>query len=224
MVYGMVLDMVRFIISAHLYEALRGRLAVKKIVAVLIMLFSMGVALIAFAQDDPEQGMPGATLKCKADMDLCRYRFYMNSGDYEKALDAAEDAAVKHPGSGSVWYRKARVLHKLDEKVLAVDAYETAMENGYASFYALNNVGLLYMQLGHNEKAVEKLEAAVAMDDAQACGFGNLGTVYQRMGQLEKARTAYQAAVDMDPDYALATARLKDIKARLARKVVKTGN
>lgn len=191
----------------------------KKIVAGLIFLFSMGVALIAFAlpaktvKSAGQKANPAAA--CKRGKALCTYRLFMNNGDFLKALDQAEDMAAKNPKDGETYYRKARALHKMGDKVLAIDAYETAMELGYESFYALNNCGLLYLETGHNEKALEKLQDAVAMDDAQAYAFSNLGTVYERMGELTKARDAYQKAVAMDPDYTLAKSKLQGVTRRL---------
>lgn len=191
----------------------------KKIVAGLIILFSMGVALIAFAAS-PKVDKSGnrkdkPVAACTRGKALCTYRLFMKNGDFLKALDQAEDMAAKKPRDGEAYYRKARALHKLGETVLAIDAYETAMELGYESFYALNNCGLLYMETGHNDKALEKLQAAVAMDGAQAYAFSNLGTVYERMGELAQARDAYQKAVAMAPDYALAKSKLQGVTARL---------
>ena len=184
---------------------------VKNFIAFLIMLFSVGVALIAFAEEDTSQ-KDKADKKCVGHELVCRYESHYNSGRFDLALDAMEEYLAENPESGRAWYRKARALHKLDEKELAVDAYETAMENGYESFYALNNSGLLYLH-----KALEKLEAAVAMEGAEAYAFSNLGAVYQRLGRLEEARDACVKALALRPDYPVAEARLEAVQAQLVK-------
>ena len=64
-----------------------GRVQMQKIIAGLIVLFSMGVALIAFAAEKPTEK------SCAKTEHACLYKQGMDAGDYGKALGRVRKAA-----------------------------------------------------------------------------------------------------------------------------------
>jgi eukaryotic-like serine/threonine-protein kinase len=69
----------------------------------------------------------------------------------------------------------------------ALAAYRTILEKRPDDHRALNNSGVLYSQLGQNDRAAEFYERALAMDSTWSSGFTNLAFVRMTLGQFEEA-------------------------------------
>jgi tetratricopeptide (TPR) repeat protein len=78
----------------------------------------------------------------------------------------------------------------------------------------MNNLGLLFIQLGRFEEALRPLARAVQLDSTVAVFRNNFGMALERTGHFVAATESYRAAVTIDPGYAKAQSSLVRLEGR----------
>ena len=68
------------------------------------------------------------------------------------------------------------------------------------NWFAWNNLGMAYFELGQTEQAIATYQEALRIRPAPELWF-NLGVSYDKLGQTEQAITHYRAALWIKPDY-----------------------
>jgi len=80
----------------------------------------------------------------------------------------------------------------------AIECFEIA-QSLEPSVSNLHNVGLIYYETGHYEKAALAFEQALAMDEGQASRHIAYAKVQEKLGHKKKMFAALEKAVEMDP-------------------------
>ncbi|HET8625615.1 MAG TPA: tetratricopeptide repeat protein, partial [Gemmatimonadales bacterium] len=74
--------------------------------------------------------------------------------------------------------------------------------------WAMNNLGLLYIQLGRYTEALPPLARATELKPGSPVFQNNLGHALERLGHVAQAKQAYEAAVASDSSYVKASTAL----------------
>src|SRR5258706_1975751 len=113
----------------------------------------------------------------------------------------------------------ARAHHRLGDVALAVYANRQALIGDDQDVWALNNLGMLYIEQHDPIRAQGPLARAVQLRPASPIFQNNLGMALELTGNLVEARRAYDVAVKADSTYTKAQANAK----RLGDIVVEPG-
>lgn len=115
---------------------------------------------------------------------------------FRHAIDVDRDNSAAYTRLGLFYARRGRYED-------AVAQLDRAVEAGPRGFYAWNNLGGLYYQLGQTERASDMWQHSLAIEP----NFGalsNLGAAYHVAGEYGLAAEKYRAAIEMnDRDYRL---------------------
>ena len=96
--------------------------------------------------------------------------------------------AVKNHQEG-----KTDIALKLYNEILKIDPNQSQV---------LNNLGIIYADLGENQKAIGCYEKLTKNNPNFADAHNNLGVVFKTLGENQKAKECYEKAIAIKPDYA----------------------
>ena len=97
----------------------------------------------------------------------------------------------------------------IDDVALAVDAYRLALIGDERDVWALNNLGMLYIEQHDPTHALGPLARAVQLRPSSPIFQNNLGMALELTGNLVEAKRAYDEAVKADSTYTKAQANAK---------------
>ena len=126
---------------------------------------------------------------------------YERAGDTKNALAEFEKSVELQPdnfkalGNLGVAYAK---LGRYNESLIALK--KSIEIRKYHKTY--NKLGLVYVELNDEEKAIEKFEEAIKINSRYAKAHNDLGTVYGRMEEIDWALLEFNEAIRIDKDYA----------------------
>ena len=101
-----------------------------------------------------------------------------------------------------------RARYELKQVPEAIDAYQRAIALDERDVWAMNNLGLIYIQQDRSEAALPVLARAVELRRDSPVFQNNLGTALERTGHPAAAKKAYEAALAADSTYGKASASL----------------
>ena len=90
----------------------------------------------------------------------------------------------------------------------AIDAYQRALALDEHDVWAMNNLGLIYIQQGRSDEALPAAGPGRGAAGNSPVFQNNLGTALERAGHPAAAKKAYEAAVGADSTYGKASASL----------------
>jgi predicted Zn-dependent protease len=131
-----------------------------------------------------------------------------------EALERVKEALELDSTSTEGLRLLARAHHRLGAVDSAVEAYRQALIRDDRDVWAMNNLGMLYIEQKDPASAVPPLARAVTLRPTSPIFQNNLGMALELTGHLVEAKQAYDAAVRADSSYAKAVAnaeRLGDI-------------
>lgn len=67
---------------------------------------------------------------------------------------------------------------------------------------ALNNLAIVYQELGNHAEAVRIYKRVIKLDEDDATAHYNLGTAFEKATQYKEAVKAYKMAIDLEPEEA----------------------
>ena len=91
---------------------------------------------------------------------------------------------------------------------VAQDLYNQILEIEPNHTQVLNNLGVLSVSLGDNQKAIKHYEKAIIINPLYADPHNNLGLVFSRLGDHQKAKDYYERAIEIKPKYTKALINL----------------
>ena len=92
--------------------------------------------------------------------------------------------------------------HQEDKTDIAQDLYNQVLKIDPNYINAHNNLGVIFKELGENQKAKECFEKAIEIDPNYAEAINNLGVIFKKLGQNQKAKECSEKAIEIDPNYA----------------------
>jgi tetratricopeptide (TPR) repeat protein len=122
-------------------------------------------------------------------------------GDFEQALEAADQARLIDPEAPTALYLQARSLRNLERIDDAVVALEQTLAFDPEYGHAWNLLGLIDIHRGRDSEAVASLRRAAAHEPDIAYIHGNLGRALELSGSYAEAARSYRAALELDPEH-----------------------
>ncbi|HEV8357912.1 MAG TPA: tetratricopeptide repeat protein [Gemmatimonadales bacterium] len=146
-------------------------------------------------------------------------RVLMDLGRDSEALERVEAARSLDSTSAEAIRLLARAHHRLGDVALALETYRLALIGDEGDVWAMNNLGMLYIEQKDPTHALGPLSRAVQLRPTSPIFQNNLGMALELTGNLVLARRAYDDAVKADTTYTKAQANAK----RLGDVVVEPG-
>jgi Flp pilus assembly protein TadD len=131
----------------------------------------------------------------------------------QEALERVETALEIDPASSEALRIKGRALHESGDLDGAILAYRAALAADERDSWAMNNLGLIYLQQGRAEEALGPLARAVELRGNAPVFHNNLGIALERTGHAAAARKAFEAALAVDSTYGKAAVSLARVTA-----------
>jgi len=103
-------------------------------------------------------------------------------------IEEAFDLAVKNHQEGRFDF-----AHEFYNQVLKINPNH---------LFALNNIGLIFNQLGENQKAKEYFEKAIQINVNYADAHNNLGVIFKELKENQKAKEYFEKAIQINVNYA----------------------
>jgi Tfp pilus assembly protein PilF len=162
---------------------------------------------------------------------------YLNSGELNKAerefknaLEAKPNEA-SHTSLGYVYQRQKRYE-------AAMDQYDKALKLKSQHIGALNNLAVVYYELGNIDKALKIIQNALEIDPESTDGYLNMGTFLRQKGNRKDAVKYFRRGMELAPgdmrflyqlSWILATAPEKSVRdgieaLHLAEKICESTN
>lgn len=136
---------------------------------------------------------------------------------FSAAITEFNEAIRLRPGFWTNHMSLATAYFKAGRLAEAARSYLKVTELQPDNAWAFGNLGVAYMELGDNRRALVSLEKSIAITP-DAYTYANLGTVRYWQGDFEEAARATQAAIKLLPDEAWIHRNLGDAYARLGRR------
>jgi Flp pilus assembly protein TadD len=136
-------------------------------------------------------------------------RVLLELGRAHEALERVNTARTLDSTSSEPLRLLARVQQQLGQLDSAVTSYRRALILDQQDVWAMNNLGMLYLEQKQPELALGPLARAVELKPTSPVFQNNLGIVLELTGHLNEAKLAYAAAVQADSGYAKAVTNAK---------------
>lgn len=79
--------------------------------------------------------------------------------------------------------------------------YKRTLQYAPHSWRVQNSLGVMYNEIGQNDKAIEALKRSIELKSDYASAYCNLGAVYAMEGDLEQAIVLFEKAKELREDY-----------------------
>jgi tetratricopeptide (TPR) repeat protein/TolB-like protein/predicted Ser/Thr protein kinase len=138
---------------------------------------------------------------------------HSNSGHWDLRIQYAKQALdlADRLGPRERYYIEAYYYSSFDEHLdKAIAAYKKVIELYPDHESALNNLGVLYAEVGRLVEAIQLARQAVALDPRFVISNSNLANYLARAGQLDESRAVLEAFLRADPTSASAYRMLTD--------------
>ena len=122
---------------------------------------------------------------------------YCQLGEYEKGLEAIDQALTREPRNKDYLYVKGVCLEWRGEPYFkeAELYYKKAIEVAPENAQLHHKLGTLYQRLGRYREAIEEFQKALKLNPDYYVSYNNLANCYIKLGQPQKAIELYQKAI-----------------------------
>jgi tetratricopeptide (TPR) repeat protein len=117
-----------------------------------------------------------------------------NQGEYQKAVDAYNNALSIDPNDKDAWLNKGIALFRLGEYQEALDASNKALSIDPNNKAAWNMKGIALEHLGEYQKAVDAYNNALSIDPNYQGVWVNKGMALEKLGRHQEAQDALNKA------------------------------
>ncbi|MFP4474287.1 MAG: SPOR domain-containing protein [Desulfatibacillaceae bacterium] len=126
------------------------------------------------------------------------------SGHYEKAIEAFDEAVDKDPGHVEVYVHRGAAYFYTGRLEKAIGDYSKVIDLGAGDADVYNNRGAAWYHLGEYDRAIHDTSRAIEMNPEHADAWCNRGTAYFYKGDCHKALEDCAEALSLKPDHVLA--------------------
>ena len=129
--------------------------------------------------------------------------FYLESKDYEKAIEQYEEVLEKEPENADALFNRGFAYVKKGDYDKAMEDYDLYLEkiDPYDDDAYINR-GNAYYGLNQYERAIEDYNKAIKFNPKIALAYNNRGLAYRRLKQNERAIEDCNKAIELNPEYA----------------------
>jgi len=123
----------------------------------------------------------------------------LKSGQFEKALALAQDAAKQFPRLPVAQMMLGAALAELGRVNEAIKQFEKVGRIDPKNADVWRNIGILQQGANNHAAAVISLKKAIALNPSLAPAYSALGTAYDSLGEQDLALKAYSKVVELMP-------------------------
>ncbi len=138
---------------------------------------------------------------------------YQERGEYQKAIEAYQEAIRMRPNFYSAYNNLAVCYGKLKKYPEAEAALRKCIALKPDDFYAMNNLAVMFIETGRIADGVRLAQQAVQIEPGYANGHVTLGSAYAMTRRFDEAEREFREALRLEPDNRAASENL----ARLAQ-------
>ncbi len=140
----------------------------------------------------------------------------LNERDYNKALEATQEAIRLDPKSALAYNHLALIYMETKRYSRSEEAFKTALKLQAEYPEVWNNLGVLYNRQDRFREAIPFFEKAVASEKylTPENAYTNMGYAQYKLGDLTRAKAYHQRALDISPQFCLAAKNLGDVYAK----------
>ena len=96
---------------------------------------------------------------------------------------------------------QANNLLKSKEYISAKKLYLEVIKRDSKNIKALNNIGIIYFNIGQLNDAIKFFKGVVEIDNKYKDGFNNLGLAYKSQKKYSEALNSFSKCIEIDPEY-----------------------
>ena len=100
---------------------------------------------------------------------------------------------------------------------VAKDLYNQILEVDPSHLQALNNLGVVFQELGKYQKAIRCYEKVIEINPGHLQALNNLGVEFQKLGKYQKAIRCYEKVIEINPNHLQALNNLGVIFKKLEK-------
>ncbi len=124
---------------------------------------------------------------------------YFQNDDFVNSELVYQQALKRFPKSARLWSNLGFLRWMADDTEQAMHCYQTAIDYDPTYNIALNNLGVIHLDmLGQVDAAMQLFERAIGADPNYALAYYNMGRAHSFLGQRLEAATAFQTAQDLN--------------------------
>jgi tetratricopeptide (TPR) repeat protein len=128
---------------------------------------------------------------------------YRNSRQYDKAIEAYQEAIRVNPEYSVAWLTLGDIYHlNYSQYDKAIDACQEAIYIDPEHADAWHHLGFAYAKSGHHDKAISAIQEAIRINPEKVNAWCGLGSAYTESGQHDKAIRVYKEAICVNPEHA----------------------
>ena len=132
---------------------------------------------------------------------LMRGRAAVEQGHVQEALKDYQSGLGYHPHSVGLWTAQGNVLRLLGDRAGAFTAFRQVLKFDTRSGEAMNNIGMLYVDMGQLDSARVSFEQAVRFEPSLLGAYANLSIALRRKGDMVRALDAAEEGLRYGPDH-----------------------
>ncbi|MDD5253731.1 MAG: tetratricopeptide repeat protein [Candidatus Nanoarchaeia archaeon] len=127
-------------------------------------------------------------------------------GDYQGALELADQVLDKDPRNNIAWNARGNALFLMKDYEKALLSYEKAIEfsEGWNKGVAWHHKGLCLFYLGEYNLSVTAYDESLKINPSFENSWLNKGGALKRLELYEEALEAYDRVLQLNPNYAMA--------------------
>lgn len=126
---------------------------------------------------------------------------FFEQGQYDKALQQIDKAIKNSPNNPDFYSTKGVFLHRMNDIVQAIDAYQSAVKVAPNHTFSHYNLGLIYMKLNKVVQAIQEWEAVIHVKPRDTDAIFNIAVALSHLGKSKQAIPFYQKVIEIDPGH-----------------------
>ncbi|HEU4829807.1 MAG TPA: tetratricopeptide repeat protein [Gemmatimonadales bacterium] len=138
-------------------------------------------------------------------------RVFLELNETDKALERTARAIAIEPRSPDALRLRGRALHNAGDLESAIEAYREALVVDAHDVWSMNNLGLIYIELGRPADAIGPLARAVELRSNAPVFHNNLGIALEQTGHYGAAKEAFEETLAVDSTYGKARTSLERV-------------
>jgi tetratricopeptide (TPR) repeat protein len=125
--------------------------------------------------------------------------YYLGMEDYPEAIKRHLAVIHRDPENALAYYHLGFAYGMTGQHGQELADYKRAVELGLSDWQLFLNLGLVYLDAGHDQEAMHVLKLASLLGPYRPETHYNLGLAYEREGMLERARQEVLTSLRLDP-------------------------
>lgn len=123
---------------------------------------------------------------------------YFEQGQYDKALQQIDKAISNSPKNPDFYSTKGVFLHRMNNVVSAIEAYQQAIEVAPDHTFSHYNLGLIYMKMNKVVQAIQEWEAVIHVKPRDTDAIFNIAVALSHLGKSKQAIPFYKKVIEID--------------------------